>query len=1187
MQIRGDFGMVEESRLVIAIDARNAEKTANALNKELQNLTAYGDRADKQVGVLGTSVRSLAGYMAGLVTVSTAVAKMDAYSNLQNRLRLVTTSQQELNKATEDTYKIALKTYQSWDSVVQVYQRFSDNAKTLNIDMAKTAQLTETVSKAVAISGASTQAAEAALTQFGQSLASGVFRGEEFNSVAEQTPALLKAIANGLGVNIGQLREMAQSGEITSDVLVKALGNAAADVDNKFSKMQMTIGQSLTNLDTQVTKFAENTTGAASTIANSIALIANNLEIITGGAMVVGIGYLTTAIATKTTAITADVTALLAQRTATIAQTAEDLKMAQATVASTAAEVAGIEAKIASLTATRALLIEEAKAELQRKKTQISTQGAINSELRLGLIRNQMKTATAEIAVAETALSTARAKSAAAQTAATAASAGAATAGRALLGVLGGPVGIGITVASLAAGYLMMRDSTAEATDKLNAQADIANKTREELLKLQGVQREGAKSDLAEAFNAQNKALKESNFLFNSRVIAIQNANKGNTEIVNISNKVRQGLMSQTDALKELNKIKYVTPDQLKQLQDAANQYEENRTKAQKTADAQAVFGTKSTLAGNAAQNAAGKVDSNSSSLDKNADAANNAAEAQSKYLNQLRKSNVEVMMTNKLIDQGWTPERAKATARAYSETGKVTKETIQLIDQNIAANNKLKATEDAIANSKKSSSSASNSAASQAKRDAQEQLRLAQELADMRYQIAYQYSNREVQLQEDLEQRKADIKKAYASDPTEMKKYLDWAQIRFDAEKKLYDATLGFELNAYKLNEQEKLTVQKNIEIMRVKASGEMTAEEKKSRIESIKGVYEEELAQIKLTQKQRLLSANEALMSEEQRIIERYKLEREEIAKTKDAEERKALLSAKDRTFVSGGVNPIDGEYFKNSPYKEMFKTNVQVLQEGYIKEAELMAQRHQEAREQAILNNEDFLEIDKAYFESRAQMQAEYDKKFSFAKQNDWMSSFQKTAGIVGDVSNSWGRLTEAVRQTSGEQSKEYRKMFEVQKKFAMISAVVNGALAVSQVWADPSLNFYMKIGASIATGIATAAEVALISSQQPQGFKTGGYTGNAGTSQVAGVVHGQEYVLNAEATKRVGVGTLDAINSGGNLPQQAQTVSGGDVNLKMINVVDPKMVGDFMNTADGEKVMLNFIRNNKSEVARIVR
>ena len=120
---------------------------------------------------------TLAGYMAGVVTVSAAINKIDAYTNLQNRLKLVTNSQQELNQATQDTFKIAQNARQEWDSVVQVYQRFSDNAKTLGINMEQTAKLTDTVSKAVAISGASAASAEAALTQFGQALGTGTLRG--------------------------------------------------------------------------------------------------------------------------------------------------------------------------------------------------------------------------------------------------------------------------------------------------------------------------------------------------------------------------------------------------------------------------------------------------------------------------------------------------------------------------------------------------------------------------------------------------------------------------------------------------------------------------------------------------------------------------------------------------------------------------------------------------------------------------------------------------------------------------------------------------------------------------------------------------------------------------------------------------------------------------------------------------
>lgn len=101
-----------------------------------------------------------------------------------------------------------------------IYQRFADNSDKLGISLSKTAELTETVSKAISISGGSAASADAALVQFGQALASGVLRGEEFNSIAEQAPGLLKAIAQGLGVNVGQLRAMAADGKLTGDVLL-------------------------------------------------------------------------------------------------------------------------------------------------------------------------------------------------------------------------------------------------------------------------------------------------------------------------------------------------------------------------------------------------------------------------------------------------------------------------------------------------------------------------------------------------------------------------------------------------------------------------------------------------------------------------------------------------------------------------------------------------------------------------------------------------------------------------------------------------------------------------------------------------------------------------------------------------------------------------------------------------------
>ena len=134
--------MAQESVLRIIIDSRNAERNARALASELDSIEKKGDFASKSMDSMSVATRQLAGYMAGVVTVGAAISKMDAYTGMQNRLKLVTQSQEQLNLAMSDTFSIAQKSYQSWESVIQVYQRFSDNAKTLRIDMAKTAELT-------------------------------------------------------------------------------------------------------------------------------------------------------------------------------------------------------------------------------------------------------------------------------------------------------------------------------------------------------------------------------------------------------------------------------------------------------------------------------------------------------------------------------------------------------------------------------------------------------------------------------------------------------------------------------------------------------------------------------------------------------------------------------------------------------------------------------------------------------------------------------------------------------------------------------------------------------------------------------------------------------------------------------------------------------------------------------------
>lgn len=674
--------MAQESRLVIVIDSKNAERNARNLGNELDSIEKKGDFASKSMDSLSVSTRALAGHMAGLITISTAISKMDTYTGLQNRLKLVTSNQAELNKATEDTFRIAQKTYSAWDSVLQVYQRFSDNAKTLNLNMDDTARLTETVSKAVAISGASAQAADAALVQFGQALASGTLRGEELNSVMEQTPALAKAIAQGMGITVGELRSVAAQGKITSQEIVKALKNVQNDVDALFAKTDITIGQSLTLLNNEITKFVGESgkgSGAAQVLAGSVQTLAGNLDTLTSALMLGGAYWAGTYIP----AIYASGIAVAAKTKELAAQTVVQYGAIQAERSAAAQELESLQAKMTTIQATRALVVEELKLELRRMKSQISTQGAINSELRMGVLRQQQVKINAELAATETALASAQTRTAAAG----AASIGI---GTRLLGLLGGPVGIGITVASLAAGYLLMRDNTAEANKKLEEQAKVAERTDEALKKLSGNDKAKAVNDLTTAFKAQNEALEKSSFAVGAALIDIENYARGNKEVEKISQDARTGTISYSEAIERLNKIKLPT-DLYENLKKQAVQYEENSSKASLSAEKLKIFGVEVSLAGNKAQNASVQVKSNTDELHGNANAAERAAKAQKGYFESLRS---EVLKSNEelaLLNLGYSEEtvkkiielqKVKQAVAPPGTTAIVTKEEMDLVAQ-------------------------------------------------------------------------------------------------------------------------------------------------------------------------------------------------------------------------------------------------------------------------------------------------------------------------------------------------------------------------------------------------------------------------------------------------------------------------------------------------------------------------
>lgn len=214
---------------------------------------------------------------------------VDTYTNIQNRLKLVTDSTSELVGVTRELFEVANETRISFESTAELYARTALATKELGLSQRDTIEFTRSLNQAVVLSGASAIEANAGLIQLSQGLASGTLRGDELRSVLEQLPAVADVIAKGLGVTRGELRKMGEQGKITADIVIDAFAKAKVELDEKFGQTVPTIGQSFVVLRNNVIEFTgelDKATGASSRLAEIILTMADNINTL---AKVVGI----------------------------------------------------------------------------------------------------------------------------------------------------------------------------------------------------------------------------------------------------------------------------------------------------------------------------------------------------------------------------------------------------------------------------------------------------------------------------------------------------------------------------------------------------------------------------------------------------------------------------------------------------------------------------------------------------------------------------------------------------------------------------------------------------------------------------------------------------------------------------------------------------------------------------------
>ncbi|SNT06165.1 tape measure domain-containing protein [Sphingomonas laterariae] len=261
----------------------DGERQISRWRRDTEQQMSAVDRAFAQVGRgLGPLKASLGGLAASAAAIGVVglgagfLAVADQSKELTAQLKLATREFGSFSQAEVDAQRIARETRNGLAATVPLYTAFLRASEGMGRSQAEAARATETFSKALKIGGADANAAASATLQFSQALASGVLRGDEFNSIAEASPRILKLLADSIGVPTGQLRAMAAEGRLTADVLYTALTDTkfTAGIDAEFRQLPVTFDEAMTGVyDAAVIAFGAFDSGGefSTAIANFVA----------------------------------------------------------------------------------------------------------------------------------------------------------------------------------------------------------------------------------------------------------------------------------------------------------------------------------------------------------------------------------------------------------------------------------------------------------------------------------------------------------------------------------------------------------------------------------------------------------------------------------------------------------------------------------------------------------------------------------------------------------------------------------------------------------------------------------------------------------------------------------------------------------------------------------------------------
>ncbi|MES3369004.1 tape measure protein, partial [Enterobacter hormaechei] len=254
------------------------------VNKRLDQMEGKFDSTSRSVGRFEGALNKVGVAIAAAFTIDAAkklIAIGDEMATLQARITRLSPSIDTAKETMSALSAIASQTGNSLSETERLWESLTTALKSAGATNSQILGLTSTLQKIGTIGGSSSEEMANALRQFGQSIAGGTVRAEEFNSILEQMPELARQIASGLGISIGDLRKRMLEGKLTAEDALNAIQKQSQSVNEEFDKMPVNIDRAKNSLDVAFKNAINDINqaiGLTSTLAGLMQSVADNLN---------------------------------------------------------------------------------------------------------------------------------------------------------------------------------------------------------------------------------------------------------------------------------------------------------------------------------------------------------------------------------------------------------------------------------------------------------------------------------------------------------------------------------------------------------------------------------------------------------------------------------------------------------------------------------------------------------------------------------------------------------------------------------------------------------------------------------------------------------------------------------------------------------------------------------------------